>query len=45
MTSCCVFPQVLQVEDEMRQLLEETQSNKMAMEEKIRRLTNVLKDF
>lgn len=36
---------VHQVEDEMRQLLEETESNKMAMEEKMRRLTNVLKDF
>ncbi|MCI4377661.1 hypothetical protein PGIGA_G00206060 [Pangasianodon gigas] len=36
---------VLQVEDEMRQLLEETESNKMAVEEKMRRLTNVLKEF
>lgn len=29
----------------MRQLLEETQSSKKVMEEKIKRLTNVLKDF
>lgn len=29
----------------MRQLLEETQSSKKIMEEKIKRLTNVLKDF
>ncbi|KAG9333735.1 hypothetical protein JZ751_010284 [Albula glossodonta] len=36
---------VSQVEEEMRQLLEETQSNKKAMEEKMRRLTCVLKDF
>ncbi|KAI5627917.1 leucine-rich repeat and coiled-coil domain-containing protein 1 [Silurus asotus] len=36
---------VFQVENEMRQLLEETESNKIAMEEKMRRLTNVLKDF
>ncbi|XP_076828286.1 leucine-rich repeat and coiled-coil domain-containing protein 1 [Brachyhypopomus gauderio] len=36
---------VLQVEDEMRQLLEETETNKRAMEEKMRRLTNVLRDF
>uniref|UniRef100_A0AAR2KI04 Leucine-rich repeat and coiled-coil domain-containing protein 1 n=1 Tax=Pygocentrus nattereri TaxID=42514 RepID=A0AAR2KI04_PYGNA len=36
---------VFQVEEEMRQLLEETESNKRAMEEKMRRLTNVLKDF
>ncbi|KAI1901345.1 hypothetical protein AGOR_G00033380 [Albula goreensis] len=36
---------VSQVEEEMRQLLEETQSNKRAMEEKMRRLTCVLKDF
>ncbi|XP_052405306.1 leucine-rich repeat and coiled-coil domain-containing protein 1 [Carassius gibelio] len=36
---------VLQVEEEMRQLLEETESNKMVMEEKMRRLTQVLKDF
>ncbi|XP_062849049.1 leucine-rich repeat and coiled-coil domain-containing protein 1 [Trichomycterus rosablanca] len=36
---------VLQVEEEMRQLLEETESNRMAMEEKMRRLTNVLRDF
>ncbi|KAI4872481.1 hypothetical protein NFI96_017472 [Prochilodus magdalenae] len=31
---------VFQVEEEMRQLLEETESNKRAMEEKMRRLTN-----
>lgn len=29
----------------MRQLLEETQSSKKIMEDKIKRLTNVLKDF
>ncbi len=29
----------------MRQLLEETESNKRVMEEKMRRLTQVLKDF
>lgn len=29
----------------MRQLLEETQSSKKIMEEKMKRLTNVLKDF
>ncbi|KAM9500756.1 leucine-rich repeat and coiled-coil domain-containing protein 1 isoform 1-T3 [Clarias gariepinus] len=36
---------VFQVEDEMRQLLEETEMNKREIEEKMRRLTNVLKDF
>lgn len=36
---------VLQVEEEMRQLLEETESNKRVMEEKMRRLTQVMKDF
>ncbi|XP_073705761.1 leucine-rich repeat and coiled-coil domain-containing protein 1 [Garra rufa] len=36
---------VFQVEEEMRQLLEETESNKRVMEEKMRRLTQVLKDF
>ncbi|XP_051990262.1 leucine-rich repeat and coiled-coil domain-containing protein 1 isoform X2 [Xyrauchen texanus] len=36
---------VLQVEEEMRQLLEETESNKKVMQEKMRRLTHVLKDF
>uniref|UniRef100_A0A3B1JSB3 Leucine-rich repeat and coiled-coil domain-containing protein 1 n=1 Tax=Astyanax mexicanus TaxID=7994 RepID=A0A3B1JSB3_ASTMX len=36
---------VFQVEEEMRQLLEETESNKRAMEEKMRRLTSVLRDF
>lgn len=29
----------------MRQLLEETQTSKKIMEEKMKRLTNVLKDF
>ncbi len=29
----------------MRQLLEETESNKRVMEEKMRRLTQVMKDF
>lgn len=37
--------QVLEVEEEMRQLLEETETNKRIMEEKMRRLTRVLKDF
>ncbi|CAL8344203.1 unnamed protein product [Merluccius merluccius] len=36
---------VIQVEEEMRMLLEETESTKRVMEEKIRRLTSVLKDF
>ncbi|KAM9323400.1 leucine-rich repeat and coiled-coil domain-containing protein 1 isoform 1-T1 [Pholidichthys leucotaenia] len=36
---------VLEVEEEMRQLLEETEINKRIMEEKMKRLTNVLKDF
>ncbi|MED6279749.1 hypothetical protein CHARACLAT_003852 [Characodon lateralis] len=36
---------VYEVEEEMRQLLEETEANKRIMEEKIKRLTNVLKDF
>ncbi|KAL0966614.1 hypothetical protein UPYG_G00297450 [Umbra pygmaea] len=36
---------VLQVEEEMRQLLEETEAEKRTMEDKIRRLTSVLKDF
>ncbi|TRY97670.1 hypothetical protein DNTS_035479 [Danionella cerebrum] len=36
---------VFQVEEEMRQLLEETESNKRLMEEKMKRLTQVLKDF
>ncbi|XP_056149543.1 leucine-rich repeat and coiled-coil domain-containing protein 1 [Lampris incognitus] len=36
---------VFQVEEEMRQLLEETQTNKRIMEEKMRRLTSVLRDF
>lgn len=39
------FPQVLEVEEEMRQLLQETQTSKRAMEEKVRRLSSVLKDF
>lgn len=29
----------------MRQLLEETEASKKVMEEKMKRLTNVLKDF
>ncbi|XP_061111868.1 leucine-rich repeat and coiled-coil domain-containing protein 1 [Conger conger] len=36
---------VCQVEEEMRLLLEETQCSKRAMEEKMARLTSVLKDF
>ncbi|XP_062337563.1 leucine-rich repeat and coiled-coil domain-containing protein 1 [Osmerus eperlanus] len=36
---------VFQVEEEMRQLLEETESSKKIMEDKMRRLTSVLKDF
>ncbi|XP_066579392.1 leucine-rich repeat and coiled-coil domain-containing protein 1 [Amia ocellicauda] len=36
---------VFQVEEEMRQLLEETASSKRKMEEKMRILTSVLKDF
>ncbi|PWA30051.1 hypothetical protein CCH79_00009589, partial [Gambusia affinis] len=36
---------VYEVEEEMRQLLEETKANKKVMEEKLKRLTNVLKDF
>ncbi|XP_041660240.1 leucine-rich repeat and coiled-coil domain-containing protein 1 [Cheilinus undulatus] len=36
---------VFEVEDEMRQLLEETETNKKIMEEKMKRLTSVLKDF
>lgn len=40
----CV-PKVIEVEDEMRVLLEETESNKKVTEEKMRRLTSVLKDF
>ncbi|CAF88490.1 unnamed protein product, partial [Tetraodon nigroviridis] len=35
---------LIEVEEEMRQLLEETQSSKKIMEEKMKRLTNVLKD-
>lgn len=37
--------QVFEVEEEMRQLLEETETNKRIMEEKMKRLTLVLKDF
>lgn len=47
-TSWWVFvclPQVFEVEEEMRQLLEETETNKRIMEEKMKRLTMVLKDF
>ncbi|KAJ8011334.1 hypothetical protein DPEC_G00057060 [Dallia pectoralis] len=36
---------VFQVEEEMRQLLEETEIEKRTMEEKMRRLTSVLKEF
>uniref|UniRef100_A0A8D3E7C6 Leucine-rich repeat and coiled-coil domain-containing protein 1 n=1 Tax=Scophthalmus maximus TaxID=52904 RepID=A0A8D3E7C6_SCOMX len=36
---------VFDVEDEMRQLLEETETTKRLMEEKMKRLTSVLKDF
>ncbi|XP_029447439.1 leucine-rich repeat and coiled-coil domain-containing protein 1 isoform X5 [Rhinatrema bivittatum] len=36
---------VYQVEEEMRQLLQETANSKKAMEEKIRRLTNALSDI
>ncbi|XP_030017144.1 leucine-rich repeat and coiled-coil domain-containing protein 1 isoform X1 [Sphaeramia orbicularis] len=36
---------VFEVEEEMRQLLEETNANKRIMEEKMKRLTSVLKDF
>nr|XP_020490923.1 leucine-rich repeat and coiled-coil domain-containing protein 1 [Labrus bergylta] len=36
---------VFEVEREMRQLLEETEINKRIMEEKMKRLTSVLKDF
>lgn len=38
-------PQVYDVEQEMRQLLEETETTKRIMEEKMKRLTSVLKDF
>lgn len=40
-----VLPQVFEVEEEMRQLLKETETNKKIMEEKMKRLTSVLKDF
>ncbi|XP_069013866.1 leucine-rich repeat and coiled-coil domain-containing protein 1 [Embiotoca jacksoni] len=36
---------VFEVEEEMRQLLEETETNKRIMEDKMKRLTSVLKDF
>ncbi|XP_008332751.1 leucine-rich repeat and coiled-coil domain-containing protein 1 isoform X1 [Cynoglossus semilaevis] len=36
---------VFEVEEEMRQLLNETETNKRIMEEKMKRLTSVLKDF
>ncbi|XP_047444503.1 leucine-rich repeat and coiled-coil domain-containing protein 1 isoform X2 [Mugil cephalus] len=36
---------VFEVETEMRQLLEETETNKRIMEDKMKRLTSVLKDF
>ena len=41
----CLFCKVIQVEEEMRMLLEETESTKRAMEQKMARLTSVLKDF
>lgn len=45
-SSICVCPpQVFEVEEEMRQLLEETETSKRIMEEKMKRLTSVLKDF
>lgn len=37
--------QVYQVEEEMRQLLQETANSKKAMEEKIKRLTSALSDI
>lgn len=37
--------QVFEVEEEMRQLLEEMETNKRITEEKMKRLTSVLKDF
>ncbi|KAF7668417.1 hypothetical protein LDENG_00014550 [Lucifuga dentata] len=40
-----VNQKVFEVEEEMRQLLEETETNKRIMEEKMKRLTSVLKDF
>lgn len=40
-----LFLQVFEVEEEMRQLLQETEANKKIMEEKMKRLTSVLKDF
>ena len=40
-----VFCQVIQVEEEMRMLLEETESTKRVMEQKMTRLSSVLKDF
>ncbi|XP_054481090.1 leucine-rich repeat and coiled-coil domain-containing protein 1 [Anoplopoma fimbria] len=36
---------VFEVEEEMRQLLEETETNKRIMEDKMKRLTSVLRDF
>lgn len=42
---CLCVLQVFEVEQEMRQLLEETETNKRIMEEKMKRLTSVLKDF
>uniref|UniRef100_A0A3Q3EDT7 Leucine rich repeat and coiled-coil centrosomal protein 1 n=1 Tax=Kryptolebias marmoratus TaxID=37003 RepID=A0A3Q3EDT7_KRYMA len=38
-------PQVFEVEEEMRQLLQETEANKKVMEAKMKRLTGALKDF
>lgn len=42
---CLRLLQVFEVEEEMRQLLEETETNKRIMEEKMKRLSSVLKDF
>jgi hypothetical protein len=39
------YCQVIQVEEEMRMLLEETESTKRVMEQKMTRLSSVLKDF
>lgn len=41
----CICFQVYYVEEEMRQLLQETANNKKAMEDKIRRITYVLSDI
>lgn len=41
----CICFQVYYVEEEMRQLLQETANNKKAMEDKIRQITYVLSDI